>query len=311
MENYFQKINLYHSLVFFLLANIFTLVIDQSKNIVISPIICLFLILTIGITHGSLDHVKGKKLLSFYKIEKIYLFFSIYILLALIVIILWLIFPATSLVIFLITASYHFGKEDTEFLTNKNLVSNQFFFFFKGLLIIIAPLQFHFEETVNIFKLLFVENENFYIFLGFLESNKILPIIFLLSTISSIFLFAKNFRFINFSLFLDFFSILILNYYLSPIVAFTFYFCFLHSIRHSFSLMFQLNSANFKIGFLLFLKKALPLTFLTAIIYLISLFYLNNYYEFNEAVLKIIFIGLASLTFPHILLEYLLEKNEK
>ena len=53
MKNYFQKINLYHSLVFFLLANIFALVIDQSKNIVISPIICLFLILTIGITHGS------------------------------------------------------------------------------------------------------------------------------------------------------------------------------------------------------------------------------------------------------------------
>ena len=311
MNNYFQKINLYHSLVFFLLANIFTLVIDQSKNIVISPIICLFLILTIGITHGSLDHVKGKRLLSFYKIEKIYLFFLIYILLALIVIILWLIFPATSLVIFLITASYHFGKEDTEFLTNKNLASNQFLFFLKGLLIVIAPLQFHFDETINIFKLLFVENENFYIFLGFLESNKILPIIFLLSTFSSIFLFIKNFRFINFSLFLDFFSILILNYYLSPTVAFTFYFCFLHSIRHSFSLMFQLNSANLKIGFLLFLKKVLPLTVLTAIIYLISLFYLNNYYEFNEAILKIIFIGLASLTFPHILLEYLLEKNEK
>ena len=68
---------------------------------------------------------------------------------------------------------------------------------------------------------------------------------------------------------------------------------------------------NLKIGFLLFLRKVLPLTVLTAIIYLISLFYLNNYYEFNEAILKIIFIGLASLTFPHILLEYLLEKNEK
>ena len=31
----------------------------------------------------------------------------------------------------------------------------------------------------------------------------------------------------------------------------------------------------------------------------------------DNAVSKIIFIGLASLTFPHILLEYLLEKNEK
>jgi len=311
MKNYIQKINLYHSLVFFLLANIFSLILDQSKNLINSPVICLFLILTIGISHGSLDYIKGKKLLNIFKINNFYLFFLVYTLLSLIIIILWLIFPATSLIIFLLVASYHFGKEDTEFLTNKNLISNQLLYFFKGLLIIISPLQFHFEETINIFKLLFMENEKFYIFLSFTEDNKILPIIFLLSVSSSIFLFTKNFKFINFSVFLDFFSILILNYYLSPIIAFTFYFCFLHSIRHSFSLIFQLNSENFKNGFLIFLKKALPLTILTAIIYLTTLFYLNSSYEFDDAILKVIFIGLASLTFPHILLEYLLKKNEK
>ena len=102
----------------------------------------------------------------------------------------------------------------------------------------------------------------------------------------------------------------ILNYYLSPILAFTFYFCFLHSIKHSFSLIFQLNSESFKSGFFIFLKKALPLTILTSVIYLITLFNLNNSYEFNDSILKVIFIGLASLTFPHILLGYLLEKNE-
>ena len=162
MKNYIKKINLYHSLFFFLLVNIFSLIIDQNKNLIISHVICLFLILTIGISHGSLDHIKGKKLLKILKIDNIYLFFLVYILMGLIVIILWLIFPATSLIIFLLVASYHFGKEDTEFLTNKNLTSNQLLYFLKGLLIIIAPLQFHFEETINIFKLLFVENEKFY-----------------------------------------------------------------------------------------------------------------------------------------------------
>jgi len=311
MKNYIQKINLYHSLFFFLFAIIFSLVIDQSKDLIITPVICLFLILTIGISHGSLDYIKGKKLLNILKIDNIYLFFLAYILIGLIVIIMWLIFPATSLVIFLLVASFHFGKEDTAFLTNKNLTSNKLFYFLKGLLIIIAPLQFHFEETINIFKLLFVESEKFYIFLSFIEDNKILPIFFLLSVSSSIYLFIKNFKFINFSIFLDFFSILILNYYLTPILAFTFYFCFLHSIRHSFSLISQLNSDSFKNGFLIFLKKALPLTILTAIIYLTTLFYLNNSYEFNDSILKVIFIGLASLTFPHILLEYFIEKNEK
>ena len=311
MKNYIQKLNLYHSLVFFLLVNVFSLIIDQKKDLIISPMICFLLILTIGISHGSLDHIKGRKLLNILEIDNIYFFYFSYIFLGLAIIILWLLFPAITLIFFLIVASYHFGKEDTNFLINNDLPYSLIFYFFKGLLIIIAPLNFHFEETLQIFKILFVQSEKFYIYLGLIESLNIIPIIFLLSVFSSFYLFIKNFKFINFSIFLDFFSILILNYYLPPLLAFTFYFCFLHSIRHSFSLIHEIDNKNFKNGLILFLKKALPLTILTIIIYIAALFYLNNYFEFDEAILKIIFIGLASLTFPHILLEYLLEKNEK
>ena len=311
MKNYIKKINLYHSLVFFLLANIFALIIDQKKDLEISPIICFLLIVTIGVSHGSLDHIKGRKLLNILKIDNIYFFYSSYIFFGLTIIILWLLFPATTLIFFLIVASYHFGKEDTNFLINNYLPYSLIFYFFKGLLIIIAPLNFHFEETLQIFKILFVQSEKFYIYLGLIENLNIIPIIFLLSVFSSFYLFIKNFKFINFSIFLDFFSILILNYYLPPLLAFTFYFCFLHSIRHSFSLIHEIDNKNFKNGLILFLKKALPLTILTIIIYIAALFYINDYFEFDEAILKIIFIGLASLTFPHILLEYLLEKNEK
>ena len=79
MKNYIKKLNLYHSLVFFLLANIISLIIDQNKDLIISPIICLLLILTIGISHGSLDHIKGKKLLNILNIDKIYIFYIFYI----------------------------------------------------------------------------------------------------------------------------------------------------------------------------------------------------------------------------------------
>ena len=297
MKNYIQKINLYHSLIFFLFVNIFSLIMDQNENFLISHVICLFLILTIGISHGSLDYIKGQRLLRIKKLNNIYLFFLAYILMGLIIIILWLMFPIISLITFLLVASYHFGKEDTEFLINKNLISNQLLFFLKGLLIVIAPLQFHFEETINIFKLLFVENEKFYFFLGFIENNKILPIIFLLSVLSSIILFIRNFRFISFSIFLDFFSILILNYYLPPVVAFTVYFCFLHSIRHSISLSFELDQNDLINGLKIFMKKALPLTLLTSIFCMIALYLLNDGLNLDSAILKIIFIGLASLPF--------------
>ena len=47
---------------------------------------------------------------------------------------------------------------------------------------------------------------------------------------------------------------------------------------------------------------------MTAIFFILGVFILTNYYALNDAILKVIFIGLASLTFPHILLEYLLKK---
>ena len=64
-------------------------------------------------------------------------------------------------------------------------------------------------------------------------------------------------------------------------------------------------------GLPIFIKKALPLTILTIFGYVVSISILNNYNEFNETIYQVIFIGLASLTFPHILLEYLIEKNEQ
>ena len=219
--------------------------------------------------------------------------------------------PSSSLIIFLAVASYHFGKEDTQFLISENSYFNKLLFFFKGLLIILAPMFFHFNETISIFKLLLVDNEIFYSTLAFIEVNKILHLLIILSTFSSIYLFFNKFEIKKFTIFLDYFSILILNYYLDPLVAFTVYFCFLHSIRHSITLINEIDNQNFTNGVKVFTKKALPLTILTAIFCLIGLYLLNNSYDLNSSILKLIFIGLASLTFPHILLEYFLEKNEK
>jgi len=311
MNNEIKKTNLNHSFIFFLFSYIFSLIIFKFNNLSISPLICLLLILTIGVSHGSLDHVKGKKLFNILNIKKISIFYFLYTLIAISVIIIWIIIPSVSLMIFLLVASFHFGKEDTQFLISENSYFNQLLFFLKGLLIILAPMFFHFDETITIFKFLLIDNEIFYSTLEFIEVNKILPIGIILSTLSCVYLFLRKFEIKKFVIFLDFFSILILNYYLSPLVAFTIYFCFLHSIRHSITLIYEIDKNDFKNGLKVFSKKVLPLTILTAIFCLIGLYLLNNKYDFNSSILKIIFIGLASLTFPHILLEYFLEKNEK
>ena len=306
-----KKINFKHSFIFFLFCNVVSLPFIKAYNLSISPLVCLLLILIIGVSHGSLDHIKGRKLLKILKINNIITFYTSYFLLVLTIIILWVILPTVVLIAFLIVASFHFGKEDTQFLIDNNSYLNQFLFFLKGSLVILAPLYFNFNETVSIFKLLLIENESFYQSLNVIENNNFLIIGIVLSALSSIILFFKKFELRKFTIFFDYFSIIIINMHFSPLIAFTIYFCFLHSIRHSISLITELDQESLRNGLLLFIKKATPLTILTAIFCLIGLYFLNNNYNLDSAILKLIFIGLASLTFPHILLEYLIEKNEK
>ncbi len=294
------RLNFYHSLIFFNLCILLCGIkyLREGSFLLIS----LFLILTIGISHGSLDHIKGKKLIKYFGYKSMGIFYLSYLLVGAVIILIWLIFPKSLLFLFLIIAAFHFGKEDSEFINQRK--NFELIYFLKGSLIITSPLFFHKEETLAIFETL-----NFYISNNPIISNEILFIFVLLSLISGIILSLNKSVEVKSLLLMDYLSILILNYFLNPIIAFTIYFCFLHSIRHSISLIREINK-NLTKGLPIFIKKALPLTILTIFGYVVSISILNNYNEFNETIYRVIFIGLASLTFPHMLLEYLIEKNE-
>ena len=266
---------------------------------------CLFLILILGISHGALDNIKGAKLLKFFGYKKIISFYIVYILISFLIIIFWLIFPNTVLLLFLIVAAYHFGKEDTVFFFKRKFFISEFLFFLKGSTVIIAPLLLNREQTNEIFKIL-----NFNVFEAGVFSDQFLIIMLCLSFLSSLYISQKENTDLKGVMIMDFFSIIILNLFLSPILAFTIYFCFLHSIRHSISLIFELDK-SLKSGLKKFIAKAIPLTLITGVTFLFAIYFLNDFYMLDEAIYKVIFIGLASLTFPHILLEYLLEKYEK
>ncbi len=298
-----NSINFKHSVIFFNLCILIS-PIYQTISLTLM-IICLLLILIIGISHGSLDNIKGEKLFKLLGYKFSYLFYLTYISISILIIFLWLIFPNLILLIFLIVASFHFGKEDTVFKIKKNFIPKEILFFLKGSSVIIAPLLFQRDSTNEIFTFL-----NFYVFESSFFNDFSLIFFLILSFFSNIYLsIGKSIEFKNIMI-LDYLSILILNLFLTPILAFTMYFCFLHSVRHSFSLINEMDR-SFNKGFKRFVNKAIPLTLITGLIFLMTIYFLNNLYVIDEAIYKVIFIGLASLTFPHILLEYLLEKNEK
>jgi Brp/Blh family beta-carotene 15,15'-monooxygenase len=308
MNNY--ELDRFHSVIFFILTILLTGsgLFDDIYNLPGEKkipdnftIICFFLIATVGVSHGALDNLKGAKLLKKFKIKNISIFYLSYLVVVSLVILFWIIFPTFTIVMFLILASYHFGKEDNVqfyvFEKMPKIKFKSFFLFLKGSIVISAPLFWSPIETFEIFEVLNV---------GLNVSQSLIGVFIVLGLASNYFL---NEYWGQATL--DTFSVLFLNLVFHPLIAFTLYFCFLHSIRHSISLMHELNKKDLKKGLHLFLKKAIPLTTITAFLFLLGIFLLNNYYSMQVSILKVIFIGLASLTFPHILLEYLLEKNEK
>ena len=203
-----NSINFKHSIIFFNLCILLSPIYrSMSYSLIIS---CLFLILIFGISHGSLDNIKGEKLFKLLGYNSKYLFYLSYIIISSLIILSWLILPNFVLLIFLIVASYHFGKEDTVFKLKKSFPRNEILFFFKGSTIIIAPLLFQRDSTNEIFATL-----NFYIFESSFFNDIVLIILLVLSFFSSICLSKGKSADFNNIMILDYFSIIILNLFLN------------------------------------------------------------------------------------------------
>ena len=73
-----KNINFKHSIIFF---NFCILVSPLYLMLNFEPVIfCLFLILILGISHGALDNIKGKKLLKLFGYKQIVFFYLAYVL---------------------------------------------------------------------------------------------------------------------------------------------------------------------------------------------------------------------------------------
>jgi beta-carotene 15,15'-dioxygenase len=235
----------------------------------------------------------------------------LYIATSLLVLLIWLNFPLLSIIFFFIVASFHFGHEDLELFITKNFCLNRLIYFFRGLLVISTPLYLNNQETANFIDILLLGidtwnfNPEFFYYLFYLN-------LFILISLQILYLYLKllNFRYFLIICIENLSIILIFNY-LPLILAFTIYFCFMHSSKHILSLANELDANDLNQGLKRFLVLSLPLTMATFLIAVIMLFYLSNDFSISNAMLKIIFIGLASLTLPHIMLEYIYGRTKK
>ena len=306
LKNYFNNINIFFLLLICILATINFFLNLPSAYIYI---FCFLLIATVGVSHGAYDGKKGELLFNNKFKNWKFIFYFTYVALAISVFIIWYLNPLISLIIFLVVSSFHFGKEDLEIYLDKKYRHRLFIFFLKGSLIVLLPLFFNFEQTNLIFNTIIFSKD--YILLSSNYTKLILILNLLTQAIFYLYAYLKKKlnRSDFISIIFEIFLIIIVFYLFAPIVAFTLYFCFMHSLKNILLISNELNP-NLIRGFQIFFKKSLFLTLITFFILIISLFFLIKFNLLQNSIEKIIFIGLASLTLPHIILHSIAENIE-
>ncbi len=256
--------------------------------------ILLFLIPLIwpGLAHGSLDleivinrgFIKGFG-------HKI-LFFIIYVTLIICFFYFWLIFPDIGFLIFLLLSIIHFGISDR---LSKIKINRIVEIIFRGMAIIILPLKFHQDKTLEIFQFFGLSNETLNSIQFFSHYFFYLLIFFFSLWI----ILREKSKDLKFKIFIEFILIIFCFIYFEPIISFLIYFCFLHSIRHLNDEKKILN-LTYKDLFL----KTLPFTIIPLVILLFYILIIDLNQNKN---LYYTLIGLSSLTIPHVILVNLLK----
>ena len=249
----------------------------------------LILIFVFGVPHGAFDASIALTLGYYENLKSKLIFIFLYILLALVVAITWYLLPTFVLIIFLFISILHFGLGDTNWSKSfKCLLS----VYINGGIIIFGISFIHYEEVDTIYRILLNGSNTYYVWY-ILEYGLILWLLLLP------FHTYINFDEIKKNYIIRIFLLSIIIYTTNAIFAFSFYFCFIHSFNHIKrilpSLRNNLSDKNIRNMFLFF-------TLLTWVLGFLILTYLSFNISLDHSIIKLTFIGLAALTFPHMIL---------
>jgi beta-carotene 15,15'-dioxygenase len=250
---------------------------QQIELIVLAALIIVF-----GVPHGALDTIFARQLYGVKTTKGWVNFILIYVTLAICVVGLWLIAPLVFLAGFLAISIMHFSGDLVEGIPAPLR-------FLYGGAIIVLPTLLHSEEVGEIFA--FLVNDN--------AAQTMVGLLHLLAWpwIAAILLFASDQLHNKPITSLEVLCVSLLAVTAPPLVAFTFYFCGMHSVRH----IMRTFRYSGKSSFYLLVASALgPMIAVTLMSF-------GAYTVFRDTpldarLIQIIFVGLAALTVPHMAL---------
>ncbi len=289
--------------------------VPQSVQLVV----LVSVVAVLGVPHGALDHLAGAHLFRPHLgASWLPIFLAAYVAVCGLVIAFWIRFPLAGLLGFLAVAVIHFGSEDTEDSAppsarraaddSSTSVARTMEIVARGGLPIIAPCAAHPEEVGRIFDLLGL--------LGTSPGGETLarmigaswPVLLLALAPAAGAAARDALRRGSWQPLHRFVEIPVLAaalVMLPTLVGFVVYFVGWHSVRHTLTWVVRLEPSNPKRGFMRFARLALPLTAATAMLGALAWLLLPG--AIDERALQVVFVGLAALTIPHVLLEVLVE----
>ncbi len=253
-------------------------------------IISFLLIFFIGLPHGSFDGAIAS-LVGYRSKAQFSKFLFFYLLLSFFVIIFWIFFPIISLFIFLIMTVIHFGLCDwSNFKISQHKYPITLTY---GMTVIFGIIFFNESQSFKIFE--YLTNDKIYYFKPFF----IFPYFITIALIIYFIYLSFNEKKIRIGV-LEIVSLLFIFYLFDPLLGFSIYFCFFHTYKHLKHLIknifIHLSNKKFVI------YTTLIFTILSWFGGMVIVLFLVNNYTLYESILKVIFIGLAALTLPHMIL---------
>ena len=248
----------------------------------ISPVVAALAILILGVPHGGFDVAIATQRFNLCNRISLAWFLTSYIALAAAFLALWVVLPEAALPVFLMLSAVHFSgdwEDPLEFIPRLIIGGG----------LITAPALFHREQVTEIFSWLVPADVA--------KPTATMMAILSIPLLQAALVVAVLTMVRNRSAGFEVIAVLLLATTMPPLVFFIVYFCALHSPRHMVSVYQELRPDSLGV----FIKQCLPYTPLAIGGTLIGSALLG-YLGADQAILSAVFLALAALTVPHMLL---------
>ena len=245
------------------------------------------LVALLGVPHGALDAVFARSLFGVSDFKGWLLFSLLYIGVAASVVGVWFVVPTVFLAVFLVSSALHFGGDPADGVRMPARI-------LYGGAVIVLPALWHGAELQRL--LAWVAGPASAAFVAPVLSQLALP--WLAATVVGCALQARTSRLAA----LEWASLATLAMAAPPLVAFTIYFCAMHSPRHVLKTLANQSDRETRSAAALALWPSLAVwVAMAATLWLVN-GKLPQPWPDQAAVIQVIFVGLAALTLPHMLL---------